>query len=274
MMRRVLLLAAVAAIVPFGIIQAQKIGTTTLFGAVFNGASGVTIAKGTTNALTVTGLESGAGAAPILLAGTNSSIRIFTTAASSSASIEATDQSGIASFQALRIGGLNLNFQASQVTKLDYGVTTAGTWTGADPWTLTNATIKLTGITTGANADFLCLSATSVVLLQTSACTISSMRFKNLIGPYHDDPLATVAKLEPIAFTMKPGGRPNPDWNYDKPQIGLSAENVAAIEPRCAVYEDDGTTPKSYRQECLIAVLVAGMQAQQREIAALKAVRR
>jgi hypothetical protein len=70
---------------------------------------------------------------------------------------------------------------------------------------------------------------------------------------------------------MKPLAIPSPDHNYGGVQIGLSAENVAAIEPRCAIYENDGKTPKSYRQECLIAVLVAGMQVQQREIEALKA---
>ena len=62
-----------------------------------------------------------------------------------------------------------------------------------------------------------------------------------------------------------------PDKNYERTQIGLLAENVAAIEPRCAIYDDDGKTPKSYRQECLIAVLVAAVKEQQREIAALRA---
>ena len=127
------------------------------------------------------------------------------------------------------------------------------------------------GVTTGTNADFVCMAAGGVLTLQTTACTISSMRFKNLIDGYRFGALDTLTRLEPIVFTMKPMEKPNPDANYDRPQIGLSAENVAAIEPRCAIYEDDGVTPKSYRQECLIAVLVAGMQAQQREIEALKA---
>jgi hypothetical protein len=132
--------------------------------------------------------------------------------------------------------------------------------------------ITNTHLSTGTNADFLCLSAAGVFLLQGSACTISSMRFKNLIGDYkRGGALDAIAHLQPIVFTMKPGERPNPDKNYERPQIGLSAENVAAIEPRCAVYEDDGTTPKSYRQECLIAVLVAAVQSQQREIEVLKA---
>jgi len=143
-------------------------------------------------------------------------------------------------------GGSNLVAQG-QISGLA-GITSSGT-------------ITFTGLTTGTNADFLCLSSGGIVQLQTSACTISSMRFKNLIGPQPtDSALADVLKLDPIAFTMKPGDQPNPDWNYDKPQIGLSAENVAAVNPKCAIYEQDGKTPKSYRQECLIAELVGAVR--------------
>ncbi len=175
------------------------------------------------------------------------------------------------------VGASKLELFVGATNELDFAVTTAAIWTSTPGWTFSNAAIKMTGITTGTNADTVCLKSDGTLLIQAAACTISSMRFKNLVGDGQykiGGALDTVAKLEPIVFTMKPGEKPNPDINYDKPQIGLSAENVAAIEPRCAIYEDDGKTPKSYRQECLIAVLVAGMQAQQREIEALKARRR
>lgn len=137
----------------------------------------------------------------------------------------------------------------------------AGTLTGLSGLT-SSGTITLSGVTTGTNTNFACFAAGGVMTLQGSACTISSMRFKNLIGPQPaDKALADVLKLEPIAFTMKPGDEPNPDWNYDKPQIGLSAENVAAVNPKCAIYEQDGVTPKSYRQECVIAELVGAVRA-------------
>jgi hypothetical protein len=124
-----------------------------------------------------------------------------------------------------------------------------------------SGTITFSGVTTGTNTNFACFAAGGVMTLQGSACTISSMRFKNLIGPQPtDSALADVLKLDPIAFTMKAGDQPNPDWNYDKPQIGLSAENVAAVNPKCAIYEQDGKTPKSYRQECLIAELVGAVR--------------
>lgn len=62
------------------------------------------------------------------------------------------------------------------------------------------------------------------------------MRFKNLIGDYAaGGALDTIERLDPIVFTMKRDKKPNADANYERPQIGLSAENVAAIEPRCAI---------------------------------------
>ncbi len=126
-------------------------------------------------------------------------------------------------------------------------------------------------LTTGTNADTVCMEAGGRLLIQAAACTISSMRFKNLIGGYKvGGALDTIRGLEPIVFTMKEGEKPNPDRNYGNTQVGLSAENVAAIEPRCAIYEEDGSTPKAYRQECLIAILVAAVQAQQQQIADLK----
>ncbi len=238
---------------------------------VFN-ASGAAVASpctiSTTGTMTIT--NSGATALLVTGGGTNKALRFEGNAGS--AEIDAVDVTGVASFQPLLLNGSTMGLQASQVTKLDYGNTVGGTWTASDPWNFLHASIKMSGITTGTNADTVCLKADGTLLIQAAACTISSMRFKNLIGGYKaGGALDTVAKLEPIVFTMKPGEKPNPDRNYERPQIGLSAENVAAIEPRCAIYEDDGVTPKSYRQECLIAVLVAGMQAQQREIAALKA---
>jgi hypothetical protein len=129
--------------------------------------------------------------------------------------------------------------------------------------------IFLPQVVVGVNTGFACFSAGNQVRLQSSACTISSLRFKDVSGDYQSGgALDTVGKLRPIVFRMKPAEVP--DKNYGNTQIGLSAENVAAIEPRCAIYEDDGRTPKSYRQECLIAVLVAAVSEQQREIAALR----
>ncbi len=113
------------------------------------------------------------------------------------------------------------------------------------------------GIMTGTNADTLCLSATGTVLLQAAACTISSLRFKPDWAPYKDNALKKVVNMEVGTFHT---AIPSKDPNSESLQAGLNAENVAKIAPECAVYEDDMKTPKSYRQECVIGLLVKAVQ--------------
>ncbi len=131
------------------------------------------------------------------------------------------------------------------------------------------STVTLSGVTTGSNADFLCLTSGGVVTLQTSACTISSLRFKKDVQFYKGDALAEIDRLTPITFRFKDGAS-NIDPNARSLQLGLPAENIAAVDPRMAVYENDMKTPKSYRQESVIALLVKGIQEQQREIEVLR----
>lgn len=118
--------------------------------------------------------------------------------------------------------------------------------------------VFIKNISTGTNADFLCLSATNAVLIQASACTISSERFKENITVFSGDALAELDALKVQSFNLKNTG--NRDPNADRLQIGLIAENVAAVEPKCSIYEDDLATPKSYRPECITALLVSATQ--------------
>lgn len=69
---------------------------------------------------------------------------------------------------------------------------------------------------------------------------------------------------------MKPQKKKNADINYLRTQTGLIAEDVALVDPRLAVYEKDGVTPKSYRQEAVISILVKAIQEQQGQIESLK----
>lgn len=122
--------------------------------------------------------------------------------------------------------------------------------------------IVLQNVTTGTNADFVCFGAGGIVLLQASACTISSLRFKEDLGLLKD--ASRVLELHPENFRMKPTAVPNPDPNYNHPQVGLIAEDVAKVLPECAVYESDMKTPKSYRAECVTAFLVKVAQDHQK----------
>lgn len=151
-------------------------------------------------------------------------------------------------------GTTQLNLNGSANTQIASGVN-SGTVTIGNSGN-TGKTV-LAGLSTGTNADFLCLSAGGVVLLQTTACTISSARFKKDILPVSDkSSLADVLKLKPVSFTMKETNR---DPNAANQQVGLLAEDVAAVDTKLAVYEDDMKTPKSYRQEAVIAKLIGAI---------------
>ncbi len=118
----------------------------------------------------------------------------------------------------------------------------------------------MTGITTGTNADTVCLKADGTLLIQAAACTISSLRFKPDWSPYRGNALETIDRFDVGTFHLVVPGEPNRDRNADRLQIGLNAENVARYLPMAALYEEDGVTPKSYRQESVIALIVAAIK--------------
>jgi hypothetical protein len=130
--------------------------------------------------------------------------------------------------------------------------------------------LTLSSLTTGTNADFLCLSAGGDVLIQTSPCTISTLAHKPDWKSFEGDAIASIKRLEVGTFHFDDVIANQPDPNARSLQIGLNAENVASVIPEAAVYENDMRTPKSYRQEGMIALLVKGMQQQQTKIDALK----
>lgn len=162
--------------------------------------------------------------------------------------------------------GAAATVQNAEITAL----TIAGA-VGSTPGLVTIANqLTISGTTTGTNADFLCMTSGFLVVLQASACTISSERYKDVLGGWNaSDGLSSILNLRPQKFVLKDGAK-NVDRNAASRQVGLIAEDVAKVDPVCAVYEQDMSTPKSYRQECIIAQLVGAVQAEQREITSLK----
>jgi hypothetical protein len=122
------------------------------------------------------------------------------------------------------------------------------------------STVTFSGLTTGTNADFLCLSATGVVLVQTSACTISTLRYKPDWSIYDGTAMDVVRQLEVGTFHFDDWLAQQADPNARSLQIGLNAENIARVLPLAAVYENDMVTPKSYRQEGVIALYGKALQ--------------
>lgn len=157
----------------------------------------------------------------------------------------------------------DLNFCRSDSTTVEIG---SGACGANGSMLLTNITgtgaaIKFTGITTGTNADTVCYKSDGTLLIQAAACTISSMRFKTDIHPFAAPVSPAIFRLPVVTFKLKDGAK-NIDPNAKTVELGLLAEDVAKIVPICAIYENDMKTPKSYRQECLIAALVKTVQEQ------------
>lgn len=162
------------------------------------------------------------------------------------------------------------NFQGAS-SNSSYGeVLLPGGSTILQQWFMSGA-VAFPQVTTGSNADFVCMSSGGVLTLQTSSCTISSKRFKEHIIDFKADALAGIAQLEVASYNMKPNAEPNKDPNFGSRQTGLIAENIAQVFPQCAIYENDMKTPKSYRQECIIALLVKGEQELMQQNRLLKA---
>lgn len=154
-----------------------------------------------------------------------------------------------------------INFNSNFSTGINTGTSTGAIQIGNSG---TTGVTSLLGISTGTNADFLCLSSAGVVLLQASACTISSEKFKTNIELLQD--ASPILKLHVDSYSMKQTEIPNRDPNFTHKQIGLLAEEVAEIAPECAIYENDMKTPKSYRPECITALGVKVLQDHQRVI--------
>lgn len=172
-------------------------------------------------------------------------------------------------------GTTNINASNNAATNIGTGSTTSLVTIGGGSNAVTIAAsagnLTLSNVTTGTNTDFMCMASGNKVTLQTSSCTISSRRFKEAITPFSQSALAKLKLLPVVNFKIKATTPPNKDPNATTPQVGLLAEDVAKIMPQCSLFENDMKTPKSYRQECVIALLVKGEQELMAKNAALEA---
>lgn len=125
---------------------------------------------------------------------------------------------------------------------------------------------------TAAQTGYLCFgSGGNLTYDTTNTCLVSSERYKTAMrGLRPADALEEVLKLQPISFRYKPQYNPG----HLGTQVGFTAESVAAIDPRLAAYYPAGAKragqPRSVQYDHVSVILVAAMQAQQREIASLE----
>jgi hypothetical protein len=169
-------------------------------------------------------------------------------------------------------GSLNLEGSAHLGLGINaQGVTTIYNNAVAALSTSVGGGVNLPNIATTANVgtDVLCwnnaggaVTAETTVALCEAASLMSLKNFKE----WMDDKTAIygIDKLRPVAYTYKDqktrGGRE---------QVGLYAEDVAKMDPRCGVYDHKGKL-HSWDERCVISYLVGAMQAQQAEIAVLQ----
>ena len=124
------------------------------------------------------------------------------------------------------------------------------------PWrTLSvTGTVGFDGLTAGAGAGSLCLSANKEITYSDNAgCTGSSLRFKHDVATLTDGALETVLALRPVSFVY------NDDIGVQGEQVGFIAEEVFNIDPRLVTL-DASSTPNNVKYANFTAVLARAMQ--------------
>jgi hypothetical protein len=101
----------------------------------------------------------------------------------------------------------------------------------------------------------------------TLACLSSAEDLKDIAGPFTGvDALAETMRLSPIRYTWKSGTPKAADAGE---HIGLGAFATGYVDERL-IGRDDKGNPRGWRQDAMIALLVATVQEQQAEIETLK----
>jgi len=122
---------------------------------------------------------------------------------------------------------------------------------------LAAADINVAG--TPANGNVLAYNDTQAgsLIWQDPSSTTSSIRFKTDVQTI-SEAQTLVDHLRGVRYHWKADGRPD---------LGLIAEEVAAVLPELVTYEEDGTTVRGLRYGPLVAVLIEAAKTQGAELA-------
>ncbi len=128
------------------------------------------------------------------------------------------------------------------------------------PWrTLSvTGTVGFDGLgASGAGDTYVCIS-TNKELLTGATCAASTRKIKENITPLTAG-LDIISRLQPVAFKYKDG------FYGGKNDLGFIAEDVAAVDPRLALYDEKGE-PLNVNERAILATLTKAIQEQQAEI--------
>lgn len=155
----------------------------------------------------------------------------------------------------------NVNSGATSTTLyLDLNKTNAGGVT-------VSTKLYLPGLTAGSGSATLCLNSTgSQVESDTSStiCGISALRFKNILP---DQAITPMAAIETVLQWRTPSYRYKPEYqdHGENIHVSLIADDVAAANHNCGLYDDDGQVT-NYADRCVEAYLVASIKELKAEI--------
>lgn len=115
---------------------------------------------------------------------------------------------------------------------------------------------QITTATAGTN-QMVCYSSTTGELIDetTTACAVSSAKFKHDITKLSLSNFSTIMALKPVTYSY------NEDVSYDyqNKQYGFIAEEVAKVDPHLAEYGIDGN-PRTLDDRGILAVIVDAVQ--------------
>jgi hypothetical protein len=125
------------------------------------------------------------------------------------------------------------------------------------PWKKLSVTgtVGFDGLTAGAGAGSLCLTANKEVVYSNNAgCTGSSLRFKHdIVSLDTASGIEEAMKLNPVSFVY------NDDIGIKGPQVGFIAEDVAGVDTRLVTY-DAGGIPNNVKYANMVAIAIKAIQ--------------
>jgi hypothetical protein len=137
----------------------------------------------------------------------------------------------------------------------DYAVTTNAVLTDGVATTLSNATIKLSGIANTTGTGYVCYGTGGLLTYEAATCPVSIGAAKNLVSYISPvEGLEIIGRLKPLVYTYKEGqGAPGL-------QEGFFAEDVAQVDDRLVERNEDGSL-RTIKYMQMTATLSAAMQA-------------
>lgn len=110
---------------------------------------------------------------------------------------------------------------------------------------------------TGGTNQTVCFKSTTGELIDetTTACAVSSAKFKKNIANLDISGLDLLMQLHPVSYSYKD----DVSYDYQNTQYGFIAEQVAAVDPHLAEYGTDGL-PRTLDDRAILASIVKAVQ--------------